>query len=130
MAITHTDLDDNPIPFTFYITFMLLDHHIMHSYSRKNRFGWRSTLYESDRRNVTAIKPPIKSENILIQWTVGGVDVWSNRRCLPQKALLKLPEEKRGEHQVRTKPIPLKTTSDRSNTIPEEDTRTGRMLDE
>ena len=34
MAITHADVDDNPIPITFDLTLMLLNHNIMHMYSR------------------------------------------------------------------------------------------------
>ena len=34
MSITHTDVDVNPIPITFDLTLMLLNHHITNTYSR------------------------------------------------------------------------------------------------
>ena len=33
MSITHTDVDDNPIPITFDLTLMLMDHHITNMYA-------------------------------------------------------------------------------------------------
>ena len=50
-------------------------------YYKPSRSGEEHPIQVIDRRNITAIEPPITSERICIRWAVKGVDVWSNRQC-------------------------------------------------
>ena len=59
MAIAHTDIDDYPIPITIDLTLMLLDYHIMHTYSRAIQ-AWleEHPVPVIDSRSITAMEPP------------------------------------------------------------------------
>ena len=123
MAITHTDVDDTPIPITFDLTLMLLDHHIMHTYSREIHV-WleKHPIRVIDRRHITAIESSMKSECIgitmdsqrgrymaresgedIIIIIIIIIDIWSNRRCFAAEDTTKVTgrKERRASSKIK-----------------------------
>ena len=99
MSVTHTDVDDNPIPITFDLTLMLLDHHKTNTYSH-NIQDWlkRHPIRVIDIKNPSAIRFPFTAESIRIGWTGSGVDIWSNKRLFDAEDPPKLDEKRGGVH--------------------------------
>ena len=106
IAIMHTDIDDHLIPLTFNLMLMLLDHRIMHMYSRAI-LAWlqEHPLRVINRRNVTVIEPSFASECIRMRCSVKGIDVWSNRRCFAAEDTKKTTGRKE-------RPVPSKLQAD------------------
>ena len=106
VTMTHTDGDDNPIPITFHLAWILLVYHIENTYSRAiHEWIQAHPIRIVDRQNPSAIEPPFENECIRIRWTGSGVDIWSSRRIFetvdtPQINKVKQDDPSRG-HLVK-----------------------------
>ena len=88
--------DENPIPISFDLAWILLVYHIENTYSRTIR-EWIQThpIRIVDRRNPSAIEPPFENECIRIRWT------GSSRRLLETVGTLQVNRSKARRPQQR-----------------------------
>ena len=104
MSITHTDVDDNPIPITFDLTLILLVHHITNTYSPIIQ-DWLECILTVDRQYPSAIEPLLDLSAFSYDRHVVELMYGAAEESMKQKTPPKFLEVKQGAHSTGHRPL-------------------------